>query len=196
MAANNKRLRSRSAVIALFVLFFLPVVSAWVLNIYWRDLPLVGTTNYGNLVTPARQLDPSGLVEASGRRLAPDDFTGKWSLLYWARGQCLEVCRRGLYGLHQARLAMGKDMDRIQRLMLVPQSLAGEPSIQQRLGEDLGLRLLVASEVWLASISDFTATPLLIIDPQGYLMMTYPIDADPSGILKDLKRLLKISKVG
>jgi len=33
-----------------------------------------------------------------------------------------------------------------------------------------------------------------IIDPNGYIMMHYAADSDPKGILKDLKRLLSVSK--
>jgi len=35
-----------------------------------------------------------------------------------------------------------------------------------------------------------------LIDPLGNLMMFYPPDADPSGMLKDLRKLLKYSKIG
>jgi hypothetical protein len=35
-----------------------------------------------------------------------------------------------------------------------------------------------------------------IVDPLGNLMMSYPPDADPRGILKDLKRLLRLSHIG
>jgi cytochrome oxidase Cu insertion factor (SCO1/SenC/PrrC family) len=40
------------------------------------------------------------------------------------------------------------------------------------------------------------AERVYIIDPLGNLMMYYPPDADPSGMLKDLKKLLKYSKIG
>jgi hypothetical protein len=34
------------------------------------------------------------------------------------------------------------------------------------------------------------------IDPLGNLMMYYRPDADPGGMLKDLRKLLKYSKIG
>jgi hypothetical protein len=34
------------------------------------------------------------------------------------------------------------------------------------------------------------------VDPQGYLMMRYPQAVDRRGLLADLERLLKISKIG
>ena len=196
MTTSSKRLGARIAVVAMFLLFFLPVLVAWVLNIYWRDSPLVGTTNYGNLITPARQLDAGGLLDLSGDRLMDSGLTGQWRLVLWLPEQCQDVCHLALANLHRARLALGKDMDRVQRHLLVPKSYAGESAVQRLLRDDNGLVPLVASEHWLKTIKDLASTPILIIDPQGYLIMTYAIAADPSGVLKDLQRLLKISKVG
>ena len=35
-----------------------------------------------------------------------------------------------------------------------------------------------------------------LVDPLGYLMMYYQPDADPKGMLMDLKKLLKYSQIG
>ena len=35
-----------------------------------------------------------------------------------------------------------------------------------------------------------------ISDPLGNLMMSYPADINPKGILKDLKKLLRASRIG
>ena len=37
---------------------------------------------------------------------------------------------------------------------------------------------------------------LLLVDPQGFMVTRYSFQLQPQGILKDLKRLLRISKVG
>ena len=37
---------------------------------------------------------------------------------------------------------------------------------------------------------------IYLIDPLGNLMMRFPKDADPARMVKDLKRLLKISRIG
>ena len=45
-----------------------------------------------------------------------------------------------------------------------------------------------------------TATPLesalLLMDPQGNLVLYYPPGFDPYGLVKDLKHLLKVSQIG
>ena len=47
--------------------------------------------------------------------------------------------------------------------------------------------LLKAPPDTLADIAD----PLLLVDPQGRIIMTYPPDASPQGLRADLDRLLK-----
>ena len=37
---------------------------------------------------------------------------------------------------------------------------------------------------------------IYLLDPQGYFMLSYPVDADPDGMCKDLVRLLKVSHSG
>jgi len=40
------------------------------------------------------------------------------------------------------------------------------------------------------------ADHIYVIDPLGNLVLRYARDADPAGIIKDLARLLKISRIG
>ncbi|MEZ5600135.1 MAG: hypothetical protein R3F36_03615 [Candidatus Competibacteraceae bacterium] len=35
-----------------------------------------------------------------------------------------------------------------------------------------------------------------LLDPLGNLLMRYPVTVNPSGILKDLRRLLRLSEIG
>jgi hypothetical protein len=37
---------------------------------------------------------------------------------------------------------------------------------------------------------------IYLVDPLGNFMMSYPADADPTGMRKDLARLLRISQIG
>jgi hypothetical protein len=39
-------------------------------------------------------------------------------------------------------------------------------------------------------------TTLFIVDPLGNLMMSYDAEANPKGLLEDLKKLLKLSHIG
>lgn len=49
---------------------------------------------------------------------------------------------------------------------------------------------------WRQTPAGVQQSGLLLVDPQGYMVTRYSLDLQPQGVLKDLKRLLKISKVG
>ena len=70
--------------------------------------------------------------------------------------------------------------------------------LQKKLeGLDEALMIVSADAVWMERFkTGGGAAELFLVDPQGYLIMWYPQDADPSGLIKDLERLLKISKIG
>ena len=46
---------------------------------------------------------------------------GKWTMLYVGDGLCDDRCRKALYLTRQSRIALNKDMDRVQRVFLVTQ---------------------------------------------------------------------------
>ena len=80
--------------------------------------------------------------------------------------------------------------DRIERLWVVTD--AGKPRAD----------VVVASEGTRISRNenfDFpgsTADHIYVVDPLGNLMMRFPRDPDPSRVIKDLQRLLKVSRFG
>ena len=43
---------------------------------------------------------------------------GKWLLIYYANTQCDEECLHDIYLMRQVNTALGKNMDRLQRLFL------------------------------------------------------------------------------
>ena len=189
-------LKGRLLLLALFAVFFLPIFIAFALNVELPGWLPFGKTNYGNLVQPASQLEVSGL-----RRIddAPDPaglLQGTWSLLYIESAACLEACDKAVYRMRQSRHAMGKDMDRIQRLVVAPAGHAAETAARLR-ASDPAIMVLAAHRDWLERPRPGKGeAEIYIVDPQGYLIMWYRADADPGGLIKDLKRLLKISKIG
>jgi len=207
MSAGRQRgfLSSRQALVLLGLLFMMPAFVAWVMHSSgeegWRP---EGTTNRGILVHPARPLIfPADMMIADAS--ANDYLQGKWTLLYIGDGNCDKVCNNNLYKMRQVNIAQNENMKRVQRLYLVR-------------GEELSgtLGALLEKEYSKMEVAPFTDTQaqqltpdfvvegvsmegaerVYIIDPLGNLMMYYPADADPGGMLKDLKKLLKYSKIG
>jgi hypothetical protein len=98
--------------------------------------------------------------------------------------------------MRQARFALGEDMQRIQRLMVFPVD-AAEGLAKKLAGLDAALMIVSADAAWMERLkTGGGAAEIFLVDPQGYLIMWYPRDANPSGLIKDLERLLRISKIG
>lgn len=198
-------LNSRQALVLLGLLFMTPAFVAWVMHHSgeegWRP---EGSTNRGILVHPARPLTfPEDMLidDAS----LNDYLQGKWTLLYIGDTDCDDVCNNNLYKMRQVNIAQNENMKRVQRLYLgrgesLPGTLGG---LLEK--EYPKMELVLFSTVQAGQIAtDFLvddvpmegAERVYIIDPLGNLMMYYPADADPGGMLKDLKKLLKYSKIG
>jgi cytochrome oxidase Cu insertion factor (SCO1/SenC/PrrC family) len=195
MPVDHRR-RARTLLLVTFLLFFVPIVGAWLLNIFAPDWRPFGTINHGTLVQPVRAVVTSGLAHADGTEVGAGYLSGRWTLVHVPGGACARDCVDALARTRQVRRALGEDMKRVQRLVV------GADAAHAGLIEPApDLTFAVADSAWLASFSfaDAGAGPLpgvYLIDPQGYLMMRYPPDVEVRGLLADLQRLLKISKIG
>jgi hypothetical protein len=103
------------------------------------------------------------------------------------------------------RLAQGKNIDRLQRLILW--NAAGVSRAKQaELDRHFPGQVLLALEgrepralldaFALDGREPLHAGRMYLVDPLGNLMMSYEADADPGGMIKDLERLLKYSGLG
>ena len=126
--------------------------------------------------------------------LAADYFKGEWVLLFRHAGDCGDACHQALYVLRQVRLAQGKNIDRVKRLLLLEG--AAMPAWAGEVAQHYpGLDIARAAGPE-ASAAIPAAGRIYLVDPLGNLMMEYAPDADPRGMIKDLERLLRISYVG
>ena len=201
-AAHDRR--QRRLLIGLALLFFAPLGLSFYLYYSpagWRPGNRV---NHGDLIDPPRPLPDLTLPIARGTKGASYPglaLKGKWTLMYVGAGGCTALCRSQLYETRQVRIALNRDMDRVQRMFVA-------------LGECCDWQLLDAQHPDLVTVSATGAGPLIgllpsfngiapaaadriyLIDPLGNLMMSYAPGAPPKGLLTDLKRLLGLSHVG
>jgi len=193
----------KSTIVLLVLLFIFPVVASFILYATgWRPS---GTINHGELVEPARPIEDVNLTRFDGKRMRFADLQKKWTLVYFGSAECLSPCKDNLYKMRQVRLSLGVDATRLQRLFVVTDTNALDllkyelkeyPNMAVVIGPASNIEAL-ASQFYLP-----VGTPLdnldriYVVDPLGLLMMSYPADADPSGMRKDLKRLLKVSQIG
>ena len=189
----NKR-KQRIMLVGVFALFFVPIVLALVLRL---NPALLGTVNKGVLIEPPRELNSAGLKVLMTPYPDVPLLRETWSVLTLSNGTCDEKCSQNLYATRQARTAVNKDYDRVRRVLVVTETLTSE-NLEKLKAAHPDLTVVVTAAAWLDAvrIGITKAADTYIVDPRGYLFISYPVPTQSSDLLKDLKRLLKISAVG
>ena len=190
--SKPNRSSSRALLLIIAAVFFGPLLFAGWLYYKGELVQPLGRVNHGALLEPvinlADVLPESPLYEYN---------SGYWLLTYQKRGDCDEGCRQSLYTTRQLRLMLGKEMDRIRRIFLHGETL---PDTVFLADEHKGLISLRDED--LSDILDqkrpntLAAGGYYLIDPHGNLVMYFHADLDPGDIIDDIKRLLKLSRIG
>jgi hypothetical protein len=184
--------KNRKSLVLIAILCIAPVAASYFAYYF---APPARHTNYGELIS-VPPLPDTPLRLADGAAFGMNQLRGKWVLLTADSAQCGEACRRKLFTLRQLRLSQGKDMDRVERVLLIND----DARIADGVAEDFRGTWLVraaASELLKRlPVQGVPADYIYIIDPLGNIVLRYGRDAEPSGMIKDLTRLLKISGIG
>lgn len=199
---EDRQSRSRNQLVLIWILFLLPPLSAWVAWKYLGEEGVGATTNAGTLISPARPLQPAGLLRADGTAFSDKEMRGRWTYVLFAGGDCGEACARQLYLTRQTRIAMSKDIRRVQRLLVLDQAPSAE--FTQRLQEEQpDLHWVVRDQQAGPLMQQFsgdgfgpTGEQFFLVDPLGNLMMFYDLEVPAKGMMKDLQKLLKVSQIG
>jgi hypothetical protein len=154
-----------------------PPVLAWL--VYLSGWSLGTRGNYGELLPPRASAAPP---------LAA--LRGKWVLVSFDAPACDAYCENKLYFMRQARRAQGKDRVRIERLWGLTHP--GKPRAELM----AAIEGTVVADLSAAEFPGNARDHIYVVDPLGNLMMRFPRDPDPSRIIKDLQRLLKVSRIG
>jgi hypothetical protein len=193
---EDSRSRGRRQLLIVAAAFLLPVAIAFALYYgqVWRP---AGSSNLGELISPARPLEVAGLRNVDGTPADAAAFQGKWSLIYIGDGACDAACRTALVFARQSRLALNNEMTRVQRIFLATGNCCANDYFR---AEHAGLIALDASapeaQAFLAQFPKDRANALFIVDPLGNLMMRHDASHTTKDLLSDLKKLLKLSHIG
>lgn len=191
--------RGRWKFIAIMALFAAPLLLAWV----WYTLApgtAPSAAAHGSLIEPARPLEPFELARPDPRQEAYtlEDLRGRWTLVQVVDEHCDASCRERLYYTRQVHTALGRDQGRVQRLLLASRG-TDTPGLTGILDEHPRLTVLAAGTddpLPRQLPEEVDAGTVLLIDPLGNLMLRFGPDVEPDGILEDLEKLLKLSRIG
>jgi hypothetical protein len=162
------------------IIFVLPAFAGWFLYQY-HDYFSFKTTNRGTLVHPALQRDDLALHAPAQQR---------WQIIF-APLQCSAATEKLMHTLHQLRVALGKDKERVI-LTLLTDNQCQQPEHDFR-------KLIFDSQQNLQlqqALKTQSTGKIYLLDPNGNLFMYYPETANAMDILKDMKKVLEVSQIG
>lgn len=201
MKQTDKQAAGRRKIILLAVLAALPVIIAYAL--YFGGWRPATTGNYGELVQPPRPVADATYTLLDGASLRFSQLQGKWTFLIFGTAECAGPCERNLTSIRRIIEAQGKEADRVQTVFVATDTKARD-WLYYRLKDYPTMRAIVGPPETVAElarqfVSSTQKTPenrIYLVDPLGNLMMSYPADADPNRVRKDLSRLLRASRIG
>lgn len=186
------QLTSRTKFLLMIGFFVVPIIAAY---IAYFGLRPQGHTNYGKLieVTPLQHTQGTAL---DGQALDLAALRGKWVMVHVGSARCDADCAQQLYLMRQTRITQGKAQTRIERLWVVTDEGNPDAALVQ---DHPGLYIWRPADA--AFAGQFTAPEkpdqhIYLVDPLGNLMLRFPAQSDPKGMMKDLKLLLKASQIG
>jgi cytochrome oxidase Cu insertion factor (SCO1/SenC/PrrC family) len=195
----RRRWRGRLTLILVVLVFALPLAAAtWLYHNpeIWRPTTF---TNHGQLMDPPRRLEPVALVDLTGQPFGIEQFRGHWTLLHVGSARCDGACEEALVDTRQLRLALGHNMDRVQRVYLSTDASA-LPQIAPLREEHPRLHLVTGEGEALAAVIAALGKDALghiyLLDPLGNLVLRYGPEVSARDMLKDVRKLLRNSRIG
>ena len=188
--------KTRIKLSVIFLMSLAPFALAYIVFFVKPEWIPTGTTNQGELLLPPIQASEVGIDHQA---LFEGD---RWMLLIPAGIECHQGCVDALYYTRQVKTALGKEADRIERIVVSDatnisskfQTLLQQEHKHARLVFNSGVAISALVEPLLGREPD--GAYILLMDPNGNIMMFYTLDKAGKLMLKDVKHLLKASNIG
>jgi len=191
---------SRKYLIISMVALVVVILAAVGINWYQSSHPKF----HGSRIDPAQPAAGFSLTNQKNDPVNLSDFRGKYVLVYFGFTNCTSECPLTMGFLKQLHDKLGPLADQVQVILISTDPARDTPdALGAFLGHFdpsfIGLTSTMAAlqPVWAAygvTVLDNGETHssyLYLIDPQGYLIATYPLLQNADGITSDLKNLLR-----
>ena len=181
-------LRSRTTLLLVVALFFTSFgIALYLIYSGWRP---TATRNAGELLAQPIELGTLGLAHADGNPYPEWEREKRlWRVVVMPPAACGDPCLRLSDSLYRVWISEGRRADRVQVLWF------GEVPAQAP--EYRAFLPMVASPALRAKLPashEEGSLAVYLIDPNGFLVMRYAPGFDPTGLRKDLARLLKVTE--
>ena len=177
----KKHLSKYYILLLLTLMFAAPGLAAY---IFYQHPTWLGasTVNKGTLLSP-----PIVLKSLDGEN--------KWRIIFWNPGVCEQECLKQLNVLARVRLALGRKLYQVDQWLLLGNEVSSiSDNINLILKEqDFHVAQLSADDM--AQLTPVASgAKIFIANPDNYLILSYPSQANPNDIYKDLKLLLNTAE--
>ena len=189
----------RAKFLGLIGVFLVPFVAGWLALYVFELKPESG--NYGTLVQPVKQLNWPVIKTQTGQ-IFEGGFGRKWSFLLFSGEACGEQCQSNLFYMRQIRTLLSRDAERLQNVLISSRSFDASMQLFLQDYPDLFVVEGFSNSKFLSQFAtddvlEVGDTPrLYLVDPDQNYMMHYPADPDEHRVLEDLRKLMKLSKIG
>lgn len=168
--------RSQKQLLLIAIFFLTPFIAAVVMRFGGWEPPR--TRNHGELLAPPLSMEAVVANRVDGSTWVWENVDRQWSLLLQLPTRCDDACRESAELLVNVRQALGRHAEKLHMFEIDEAGVFPRLSLEGELPAPLGELPSAGPQVWL-------------VDPHGYLVMRYREGYDPSGVRRDLSRLVK-----
>lgn len=179
--------------------FVAPVVAAYAL--FFLGVTPPAYSNKGELLKPMIDIESFALTDDDAEPISRDEITKhKWHMILFAGSACDDACNQALYNMRQINIAVGKNANRLRRLVIHLEKpseefqalIASEYPDARHANADSQTIETALQEVG----AEFRSNEVYIMDPIGNIMLRFTQDQPYKDLLHDLKKLFKVSQIG
>ncbi len=169
---------------------------------YGKIIARINTNNYKFFIQPALTVrEPTYEINKTIK------LEKIWTILYFNPiSNCDDTCKKDIHFLKQIHIALGKDMDRVQRAWLNPAPQKENPNMNHWINTQNYIsssypnfiKLKINKNNFIEVLEDHAQQKrkVFLIDPLGHVILMWPSNFHGKKLLKDLKKLLKLSRIG
>lgn len=175
----NKKIRSYCILGLLLLIFVGPIVAAMIIYTQRPHWLSQNAVNKGKLISPPLSfhvLKKQNIVQLKQSR--------RWQLVYLTKTNCKQRCQQRLHRLATVILALGKNNKQISVTLMQ----VGNTSPLDI--KSINHYLITHYEYQHTFIRKKLGEGYYLVEPQGKILLYYPINATSKAIYKDMHRLL------
>lgn len=186
--------RGQLKLLAIAAVVIGPILIAWLMVKLQIGIPQTHN-NQSSLVEPELTAQDWQLP------LEPVGYGAPWRLLVTAPAECDDSCLALVHEARQIHIATGREANRVEHVLALGQPASGELSDQLQHDYPRLEQVPLPLETYRNSLNVHPAAwqqgpQLWVIDPLGRVVLHRDADKPGKHLLDDLRRLLKLSKVG